>query len=85
MSATREVIDGHAAGRAVALLTRQHLYPDASRAEILDGADPEDVLAAMEAIADGLLAAALPGAAGAVLLRRIGLWAADLEGGTHAR
>jgi len=74
-----------AASTAIALLTRQHSCPDASRAEILDDSDPAEVLEAMEALAGGLLAGALPGDAGATLLRRVGLLVADLEGGVHGR
>jgi hypothetical protein len=69
---------------AVALLTRQHSCPDASRAEILDDSDPAEVLEAMEALAGGLLAGALPGDAGTTLLRRVGLLVADLEGGQES-
>ncbi len=81
MAPTREVVDSRSIARAVALLTRQHLSPDISRAEVLDGSDPEDVHRGAGGIAGGLLNAALPGEAGTALLRRIGLWAADMEVG----
>lgn len=69
---------------AVALLARQ-LVPDVSRGDVLDGQDPAEALAAMEAIATGLLAEVWPGDKGAAVLEQLGLAVADLEGRTSWR
>jgi hypothetical protein len=47
-----------------------------SRAAVLDGCPPGDVLAAMEALADSLLEALAPGGKGARVLQAVGLLAA---------
>ena len=66
---------------AVALLTRQQLAPDAPRGDVLDGQDPAEALAAMEAITTGLLAGIWPSDKGAAVLELVGLAVADLEAG----
>jgi hypothetical protein len=65
---------------AVALLTRQQLAPDAPRGDVLDGQDPAEVLAAMEAITTGLLEGIWPADHGADLLARLGIEIARLGG-----
>ena len=64
---------------AVALLTR-HRAPEVPRQDVLEGHDPGDVLAGMEAIAGGLLAGVWPDDEGAEVLERVGLAAAAGHG-----
>ncbi len=76
-----DVIPLAAAQTAVALLAR-HRAPDVPRGDVLDGQDPADVLAAMEAIAGGLVAGVCPAGRGAHMLRQIGLAFAGMGGGS---
>jgi hypothetical protein len=64
---------------AVALLARQQPAPGVPRGDVLDGQDQGEALAAMEAIAVGLLAGVWPRDKGATALELVGLAVADLE------
>jgi hypothetical protein len=60
----------------VALLARRRTAATVTRAAVLDGHPPSDVLEAMEVMADALLEAAAPGDQGARMLESLGLFAA---------